>query len=389
MLNINSAEKQFKEYLKNFDTKQINEQQIHQYKNLEDFDYFLPDELIAQFPLKKRDNSRMMVLSRENKYVENKHFFDFINYLEKGDVLVLNNTKVIPARLIGTKSTGANIEIFLLHPASDKNQNVGKTDNSLWYALIKNLKRLKPGDTICVSDELSVKLLQKGELTSSGPGENLVEVIFKGDELSNLLEKYGEIPLPPYIQRKNVQEDKNTYQTVFAKIPGSVAAPTAGLHFTPETLDTIRKKGVNVVYITLNVGLGTFLPVKEKNILDHKMHTESFEIPQDTADIINEAKISGKNIVAVGTTVTRTLEAVYKKYGKILPVKDETDIFIYPPYEFKVIDKLLTNFHLPKSTLIMLVSALMGRDFTLSCYKKAVEEKYRFFSYGDCMFIDK
>lgn len=375
--------------MKNFDSEQINAQQIPQYKNLEDFDYFLPDELIAQFPLKKRDNSRMMVLSRENKHVENKHFFDFINYLEKGDVLVLNNTKVIPARLIGTKSTGANIEIFLLHPASDKNQNVGKTDNSLWYALIKNLKRLKPGDTICVSDELSVKLLQKGELTSSGPGENLVEVIFKGDELSNLLEKYGEIPLPPYIQRKNVQEDKNTYQTVFAKIPGSVAAPTAGLHFTPETLDTIRKKGVNVVYITLNVGLGTFLPVKEKNILDHKMHTESFEIPQDTADAINKAKAESKNIVAVGTTVTRALEATYQKYGKILPVKDETDIFIYPPFEFKVVDKLLTNFHLPKSTLIMLVSALAGRDFILESYKKAVDEKYRFFSYGDCMFIDK
>lgn len=375
--------------MKNFDSEQINAQQIPQYKNLEDFDYFLPDELIAQFPLKKRDNSRMMVLSRENKHVENKHFFDFINYLEKGDVLVLNNTKVIPARLIGTKSTGANIEIFLLHPASDKNQNVGKTDNSLWYALIKNLKRLKPGDTICVSDELSVKLLQKGELTSSGPGENLVEVIFKGDELSNLLEKYGEIPLPPYIQRKNVQEDKNTYQTVFAKIPGSVAAPTAGLHFTPETLDAIRKKGVNVVYITLNVGLGTFLPVKEKNILDHKMHTESFEIPQDAADAINKVKAESKNIVAVGTTVTRALEATHQKYGKILPVKDETDIFIYPPFEFKVVDKLLTNFHLPKSTLIMLVSALAGRDFILESYKKAVDEKYRFFSYGDCMFIDK
>ncbi len=208
-----------------------------------------------------------------------------------------------------------------------------------------------------------------------------------------MLEKYGEIPLPPYIQRKNIQEDKETYQTVFAKIPGSVAAPTAGLHFTPEILDTIRKKGVKIVYITLNVGLGTFLPVKENNILDHKMHTESFEISEDTAKIINgalnpENEAKKNSIIAVGTTVTRTLEAVYKKYGKILPVKDETDIFIYPPYEFKVVDKLLTNFHLPKSTLIMLVCALAGHDFTLSCYKKAVEEKYRFFSYGDCMFID-
>lgn len=375
--------------MKNFDTKQINEQQIPQYKNLEDFDYFLPEELIAQFPLKKRDNSRMMVVSRENKDVQNKHFFDIISYLKKSDVLVLNNTKVIPARLIGTKSTGAKVEIFLLHPASDSSLNSEKRPKTLWYALIKNLKRLKPNDIVKISDEFSVKLLQKGEITSAGPGENLVELIFEGDDLSNVLEKYGEIPLPPYIQRKNIQEDKNTYQTVFAKTPGSVAAPTAGLHFTSEILENIREKGVKIVYITLNVGLGTFLPVKENNILDHKMHTESFEIPQDTADIINEAKISGKNIVAVGTTVTRTLEAVYRKYGKILSVKDETDIFIYPPYEFKVIDKLLTNFHLPKSTLIMLVSALMGRDFTLSCYKKAVEEKYRFFSYGDCMFIDK
>lgn len=375
--------------MKNFDTKQINEQQTPQYKNIEDFDYILPEELIAQYPLKKRDNSRMMVVLKENKDVQNKYFFDFVNYLNPDDVLVLNNTKVIPARLIGAKATGAKIEIFLLHPASDYSLDNKKTPKVLWYAIIKNLKRLKPNDIVKISDELSVKLLQKGESTSAGPGENLVELIFKGGDLSNVLEKYGEIPLPPYIQRKNIQEDKNTYQTVFAKNPGSVAAPTAGLHFTPETLEIIRKKGVKIVYITLNVGLGTFLPVKENNIMDHKMHTESFEIPQDTADVINKAKISGKNIVAVGTTVTRALEATYRKYGRILSVKDETNIFIYPPYEFKVIDKLLTNFHLPKSTLIMLVSALIGRDFTLSCYKKAVEEKYRFFSYGDCMFIDK
>lgn len=371
-----------------FYNKQINEQQIPEYKNLADFDYFLPEELIAQFPLKKRDNSRMMVISREKKSVENKHFFDFVNYLKKGDVLVLNNTKVIPARLIGRKETGANIEIFLLHPASNIDKNGENKSKTLWYALIKNLKRLKPNDIIYISDELSVKLLEKGVSTQSGPNENLVEIIFKGDTLSNVLEKYGEIPLPPYIQRKNIQEDKETYQTVFAKTPGSVAAPTAGLHFTPEILDIIRNKGVTIVYITLNVGLGTFLPVKENNILNHKMHTESFEISEDAAQIINKAKKQGKNIVAVGTTVTRTLEAVFKKYGKILPVKDETDIFIYPPYKFKVVDKLLTNFHLPKSTLIMLVCALAGHDFTLSCYKKAVEEKYRFFSYGDCMFID-
>ncbi len=387
--------KTYKNSIEKNDNQQINDiQQIPQYQNLEDFNYFLPEELIAQFPLKKRDNSRMMVVSRENNSVENKHFFDFINYLKKGDVLVLNNTKVIPARLIGTKQTGANIEIFLLHPASDKNLNNEKQQKTLWYALIKNLKRLKAGDIVLISSELSVKLIEKADFTSQGPDENLVELIFKGDDISNILEKYGEMPLPPYIQRKNIQEDKETYQTVFAKIPGSVAAPTAGLHFTPETLENIRNKGIKIAYITLNVGLGTFLPVKEKNILNHKMHTESFEISEENAKTINEVLnpkdgIKKNSIIAVGTTVTRTLEAVYKKYGKILPIKDETDIFIYPPYEFKVIDKLLTNFHLPESTLIMLVSAFMGRDFTLSCYKKAVCEKYRFFSYGDCMFIDK
>ncbi len=362
-----------------------------EYLSTLDFDYNLPEELIAQFPLKKRDTSKMMVLKRGEKKVEHKIFSDFVEYLNKGDILVLNNTKVLPARLLGHKETGAKIEIFLLHPAGSDKTDGG--EKALWYALIRNLKRLKEGDIVEISKELSIKLIQKGKTQASGPDENLVELIFKGENLSSVLEKYGEIPLPPYIQRENVLEDKNTYQTVFAKIPGSVAAPTAGLHFTPEILSKIEQKGVKIVYVTLNVGLGTFLPVKEDNILNHKMHTESFEIPENTAKIINETlekKTEGGpgNIVSVGTTVTRTLEATYKKYGKILPIKDETDIFIYPPYEFKVIDKLLTNFHLPKSTLIMLVSALAGREFILDSYKKAVDEKYRFFSYGDCMFID-
>ena len=297
-----------------------------------DFDYNLPEELIAQFPLKKRDTSRMMVLKRETKTIEHKIFSDLIDYLSPDDVLVLNNTKVLPARLLGKKETGARIEIFLLHPAGNPENNPDTNGKALWYALIRNLKRLKTGDIIKISDELSVKLLKKGEGENSGPDENLVELIFEGKNLDTVLEKYGEIPLPPYIQRKNTEEDKNTYQTVFAKIPGSVAAPTAGLHFTPETLAKIEKKGVKVVYVTLNVGLGTFLPVKEDNILKHKMHTESFEIPEITAKIINETLRNKKgNIVSVGTTVTRTLEATYKKYGKILPVKDETDIFIYPP----------------------------------------------------------
>lgn len=367
------------------DTKQINE-----YISIEDFDYFLPEELIAQFPLKNRDESRMMRVSRESGNVSNLHFFNFKKYLKKGDVLVLNNTKVIPARLFGTKETGAKVEIFLLHPASKNPENTEKSEKTLWYALIKNLKRLKPGDIVKISHELSVKLLEKGNSTSSGPDENLVEIIFKGDSVSSVLEKYGQIPLPPYISRNCDENDKKNYQTVFAKIPGSVAAPTAGLHFTSKTLEEIEKMGVKIAYITLNVGLGTFLPVKEKNVLDHKMHTESFEIPEETAKIINETKEAKTgSIVAVGTTVTRTLEAVYQKYGKIQAIKDETDIFIYPPYKFKVIDKLLTNFHLPKSTLIMLVSALLGRENTLAAYNEAVREKYRFFSYGDCMFIDK
>lgn len=370
-------------------------QQIPEYTNICDFDYFLPNELIAQFPLKNREDARMMRLSTENNSVQNLGFKNFVDYLNPGDVLVLNNTKVIPARLIGTKATGANIEIFLLHPASKNSEINENKSKSLWYALIKNLKRLKPGDIVLISDELSVKLIEKGVSTLSGPEENLIELVFKGDNVESVLEKHGEIPLPPYIQRKTDENDKNDYQTVFAKIPGSVAAPTAGLHFTPKTLDIIRNKGVKIAYITLNVGLGTFLPVKENNILNHKMHTESFEITKEAADLINsvlcppDSNKKKNSIVAVGTTVTRTLEAVYKKYGRILPVKDETDIFIYPPFEFKVVDKLLTNFHLPKSTLIMLVSALAGRDFTLKAYGEAVKEGYRFFSYGDCMFIDK
>ena len=365
-----------------------------EYLSALEFDYDLPEELIAQFPLKKRDTSKMMRISRGKKTIEHKVFSDFSEFLNKDDVLVLNNTKVLPARLLGYKETGAKIEIFLLHPAGQNGGN--NTENggqALWYALIRNLKRLKEGDIVKISEDFSIKLIKKGDSSNSGPDENLVELLFSGN-ITDVLEKYGEIPLPPYIQRENVQEDKNTYQTVFAKIPGSVAAPTAGLHFTSEVLKKIEQKGVKIVYVTLNVGLGTFLPVKEDNVLNHKMHTESFEIPEDTAKIINETlekKAAGGagNIVSVGTTVTRTLEATYKKYGKIMPVKDETDIFIYPPYEFKVIDKLLTNFHLPKSTLIMLVSALAGKDFILKAYKKAVEEKYRFFSYGDCMFIDK
>lgn len=354
-----------------------------EFSNVKDFDYFLPDELIAQFPLEKRDEAKMLVVSRAQKTFKDKIFSDFIDYLKEEDVLVLNNTKVIPARLLGQKETGAKIEIFLLHPAGNIFKESGS--KNLWFALIKNLKRLKTGDIVKISDEFSVKLLEKSEATSFGPDENLVELIYDGNSLDLILEKYGDVPLPPYIARANVESDKKNYQTVFAEVSGSVAAPTAGLHFTEENLEKIKNKGVKIAYITLNVGLGTFLPVKCENILDHKMHTESFEISKEAAEIINGAKGS---IVAVGTTVARTLEATFQKYGKILPVQDETDIFIYPPFKFKVADKLLTNFHLPQSTLIMLVSALAGRDTILAAYNHAVKEKYRFFSYGDCMLIE-
>ena len=247
-----------------------------EYLSALEFDYDLPEELIAQFPLKKRDTSKMMRISRGKKTIEHKVFSDFSEFLNKDDVLVLNNTKVLPARLLGYKETGAKIEIFLLHPAGQNGGN--NTENggkALWYALIRNLKRLKEGDIVKISEDFSIKLIKKGDSSNSGPDENLVELLFSGN-ITVVLEKYGEIPLPPYIQRENVQEDKNTYQTVFAKIPGSVAAPTAGLHFTSEVLKKIEQKGVKIVYVTLNVGLGTFLTVKEDNVLNHKMNKESF-----------------------------------------------------------------------------------------------------------------
>lgn len=346
--------------------------------NISEFDYELPENLIAQLPADKRENSKMLVLDKNDKTIEHKHFFDITDYIDSDSILVLNNTKVLPARLYGTKETGAKIEVFLL-----ESQGEGK----FWSCLIKPSKRVKPDNIITISDELKVRPIKRLE----DDGEWLVELIYDGD-LFEILHKVGNIPLPPYIERKLKSEelkhfDMERYQTVYAKDEGSVAAPTAGLHFTQEILEKLKSKGVEIAYVTLNVGLGTFRPVKCENILDHKMHSETFEITQEAADKINLAKEQGKKLIAVGTTTVRTLETAYQKYGCIKACHDHSELFIYPPYEFKVIDKLITNFHLPKSTLLMLVSALAGKDFIFKAYEEAIKNEYRFFSYGDCMLI--
>ena len=345
---------------------------------LSEFDYNLPKELIAQMPADKRENSRMLVLDRHAQTITHKHFYDIVDIIDKNSLLVLNNTKVMPARLYGVKEeTGAKIEIFLLK----------QLDGKKWETLIKPSKRVKEGTIVKISDELSARTLERTE----EDGGWIVELIYEGNVL-DVLHRNGNIPLPPYIERKMQTDeikklDFERYQTVYAKDEGSVAAPTAGLHFTEEILEKLKNKGVEIAYVTLNVGLGTFRPVKCENILEHKMHSETFEISQETADIINKAKTSGKKIIAVGTTTVRTLETAYQKYGEIKACHDESRLFIYPPYEFKVIDNLITNFHLPKSTLLMLVSALAGKDLIFRAYEEAIKNKYRFFSYGDCMYI--
>ena len=346
---------------------------------LSEYDYNLPEGLIAQLPADKRENSKMMVLERKNRTISHKHFYDIVDLLDKDTLLVMNNTKVLPARLIGHKDTGAKIEVFLL----------SQKDGNLWDVLIKPSKRVKPGTVIKISDELSTKAIERLEEN----GEWLVELIYNGDNLLDILHRNGQIPLPPYIERKIPNEelkklDFERYQTVYAKDEGSVAAPTAGLHFTEDILNKLEQKGVELAYITLNVGLGTFRPVQCENLENHKMHSETFEISQKAAEQINRAKKEGKKIVAVGTTTVRTLETAYKKFGCIKPCHDHSELFIYPPYEFKVIDSLITNFHLPKSTLLMLVSALAGKDFIFKAYEEAIDKQYRFFSYGDCMFIN-
>lgn len=338
---------------------------------LEEFDYYLPEELIAQTPLEKRDSSRLLVLDKKTKEYEDKHFYNIIDYLEEGDTLVLNDTKVLPARLIGEKEdTKAVIEVLLL-----KN-----TEKDTWECLVKPARRIKVGTTVIFGNgKLKAKCIKEAD-----EGIRYFEFSYSGIFLE-VLEELGTMPLPPYIHEK--LKDQSRYQTVYAKEVGSAAAPTAGLHFTKELLEKISAKGINIAYITLHVGLGTFRPVNVEKIEEHKMHSEYYHMSKDVADLLNKTKKSKKNIIAVGTTSTRTLETIMTKYGEFKECSGWTDIFIYPGYEFKGIDALITNFHLPKSTLVMLVSALAGREAILKAYTHAVNEKYRFFSFGDAMFI--
>lgn len=336
----------------------------------EDFNYELPQDLIAQTPLKKRDSSRMMILDKKTGEYIDSNFTSLIDYLNKGDTLVLNDTKVIPARLIGSKEkTNAVIEVLML-----KDQG-----NNVWECLTKPAKRVKVGTIVKFSDELSCKCISEGL-----DGIRLYEFIYDGI-FYEILDRLGQMPLPPYITEK--LEEKDRYQTVYAKNIGSAAAPTAGLHFTKEYLKKIEEKGVNICYVTLHVGLGTFRPVSVDDVTKHDMHEEYYTMNCDVANKLNETRLNGKKIVAVGTTSTRVLETIADDNGTFKEQSGSTKIFIYPGYKFKGIDCLLTNFHLPKSTLIMLISALAGKDNVLNAYKHAVEEKYRFFSFGDCMFI--
>lgn len=337
----------------------------------EDFYYDLPEELIAQHPILNREDSRLMVLDKATGSVEHRYFRDIIDYLNEGDCLVLNDTRVIPARLFGSrKGKDESIEFLLLR----------KIDKNRWETLVKPGKKARPGAKVIFGDgELEGNVLSTGE-----DGTRIVEFEYEGI-FEEILDKLGEMPLPPYIKEK--LEDKERYQTVYSKKEGSAAAPTAGLHFTKELLQKIENKGIKIVYLTLHVGLGTFRPVKEENIEDHHMHSEYFELSKEAAEIINNTKKSGGRVIAVGTTSTRTLESIGAQENLVVPKSGWTDIFIYPGYKFKVVDCLITNFHLPESTLIMLVSALAGREKILNSYDIAVKEKYRFFSFGDAMFI--
>lgn len=338
---------------------------------VDEFDYILPPELIAQTPLKNRVESRLMVVDRNASTIEHKHFSDILDYLNEGDVLVLNNTKVIPSRIYGHKEdTDALIEVLLL-----KEENKDE-----WSALTRPAKRVKLGTVISFNDGLlRAECIGLGE-----DGMRTFKMNYDGIFLE-ILEHIGSMPLPPYIHEK--LEDQSRYQTVYAKHYGSAAAPTAGLHFTEELLRKLKDKKVQIEYVTLHVGLGTFRPVSVDKVEDHHMHSEYYEMTKDTADALNKAKQEGRRIISVGTTSTRTLESIYTKYGEFKEVSEDTNIFIYPPYNFKSIDGLITNFHLPKSTLIMLVSAFAGKELIMNAYQKAIDEKYRFFSFGDAMFL--
>lgn len=336
-----------------------------------DFNYNLPQELIAQVPIKNRDESRLMVLDKKNKTIEHKIFKDIINYLKPGDCLVRNNTKVIPARLYGIKEeTGINVEFLLLN----------RIEGDYWEVMVRPGRRLKEGTKVIFGNGI----LQAEILGIMNGGNRKVKFTYEGI-FNEILDKIGLMPLPPYIHEKLKEKDR--YQTVYAKYEGSAAAPTAGLHFTNELLEEIRQKGIDIANVTLHVGIGTFRPVKEENVEEHAMHTEHFYIKQEDVEKINKAKKEGHRIIAVGTTSCRVLESIADENGYVKPIEADTGIFIYPGYKFKCIDGLITNFHLPESTLIMLVSALAGKDYIMHAYEEAVKEKYRFFSFGDAMAI--
>ena len=336
-----------------------------------DFNYNLPKELIAQVPIKNRDQSRLMVLDRKNKTIENKIFKDIIDYLEPGDCLVRNNTKVIPARLYGVKEeTGANVEFLLLK----------RIEGDIWEVMVKPGKKLMPGARVNFGNgALKAEILEKLD-----GGNRKVKFEYSGI-FNEILNEIGLMPLPPYIHEKLKEKDR--YQTVYAKYEGSAAAPTAGLHFTDKLFEKLKEKGVEVANVTLHVGIGTFRPVKVENIEEHDMHSEHFYIKAEDAEKINKAKKEGHRVIAVGTTSCRVLESIADENGYVKEVEGDTSIFIYPGYKFKCLDALITNFHLPESTLIMLVSALAGKDFIMQAYEEAVKEKYKFFSFGDAMFI--
>jgi S-adenosylmethionine:tRNA ribosyltransferase-isomerase len=341
---------------------------------LTDFDYELPDELIARYPTEKREASRLLVVHRASQRLEDRHFSDILEYLNPGDCLVLNDTKVIPARLNGIReSTGAQVEIFL-------NQRMQGIEEE-WHALAGPAKKAKVGEHIRFSPELRCLVV-----ANAGPGEKIVRFEFEGDFLDKL-EAVGAVPLPPYLKRDPERSDKTRYQTVYAKEPGAVAAPTAGLHFTPELLEQAAAKGVNIARLTLHTGLGTFKPVEVADITEHKMHFERYSVSEEAAELINQTRSQGGRVIPVGTTSVRTLETIADPEGKVRAQSGESNIFIYPPYQFKAVDSMITNFHMPRSTLLMMISAFMGHELMRRCYDHALKEKYRFFSYGDAMLI--
>lgn len=336
---------------------------------LSDFSYDLPERLIAQTPLAKRDASRLLVMDRKTGEYRDRHFEDILDYFEPGDCLIANDSRVIPARLRATRPTGGAVEIFLLRP----------TAHDQWECLVKPGRNAREGQTLTVGDVTATVQ------SVTEDGNRIIAFSCADGDVTEKLRTLGEVPLPPYIKER--LDDPDRYQTVYAKADGSVAAPTAGLHFTPELMERLKAKGVNIGYVTLHVGLGTFRPVKVEDPTKHKMHSEYFILPQPTADLINAAKAAGKKVTAVGTTATRTLETVGRAGLPLTAAAGETDIFIYPGFEFKVIDRLITNFHLPESTLLMLVSAFSSRESILRAYEHAVKEEYRFFSFGDAMFL--